>query len=227
MNSPGQLAATARIAVPSVIVPGPKCGATATFVLPPLPFAENALEPCISAQTVHLHYRKHHRGYIDALNARVAGTEFSAMSLTQLVVATAGLPEYASLFDLAAQAWNHAFYWQSLKPLGGSAPAPILLARIESSFGTLEALKAELVAAATAQFGSGWVWLVADGDQLRVVKTANAKNPLTEQMKPLLAIDVWEHAYYLDFQNRRADYVKQVLDQLINWEFANRNLYPG
>jgi Fe-Mn family superoxide dismutase len=167
-------AAIARIAVPSVIVPGPKRGATATFVLPPLPFAENALEPCISAQTVHVHYRKHHRAYIDALNARVAGTEFSAMSLTQLVVATAGLPEQASLFDLAAQAW-----------------------------------------------------LVADGDRLRVVKTANAGNPLTEQLKPLLASDVWEHAYYLDVQNRRADYVKQVLDQLINWEFVNRNLYPG
>jgi Fe-Mn family superoxide dismutase len=169
----------------------------------------------------------HHRGYIDALNALVAGTEFSTMSLTQLVVATAGDAEHSALFNNAAQAWNHAFYWQSLRAPGGSPPAPTLLARIEASFGTLAALKTELAAAATAQFGSGWVWLVADGDRLRVVKTSNAENPLAAQMKPLLAIDVWEHAYYLDVQNRRADYVKQVLDQLINWEFAAHNLHPG
>jgi Fe-Mn family superoxide dismutase len=222
MNPQAQLAVTA-----SPIVPAPKTAVQPTFSLPPLPYAENALEPVISAQTVQLHYRKHHQGYIDALNKLVAGTEFSAMRLTQLVMATAGQPKHATVFNNAAQSWNHAFYWQGMRAPGGGAPPEGLQSRIATSFGTLEALKSEMATAATTQFGSGWVWLVLDGDRLRVVKTANAETPLTAHMKPLLAIDVWEHAYYLDFKNRRDEYIKQVLEQLVNWEFAGRNLLTG
>ena len=205
---------------------GPKVkqAAASVFALPPLPYAENALEPVISGKTVRLHYGKHNKGYVDTLNQLVAGTPFAEMSLRQLVLATAGKPEHAPIFNNAAQAWNHAFYWRSLSPAGGGVPPLALKARIESTFGDLEALKEELGTAATTLFGSGWAWLVLDGAKLRVVKTGNAENPLTAYTKPLLAIDVWEHAYYLDFENKRADYVKRVIDKLINWEFAAENL---
>ena len=195
-----------------------------TFVLPPLPYAEDALEPVISAETVRLHYHKHQQGYIDALNKLVAGTPFADMSLSQLVLATAGKGDHLSIFNNAAQAWNHAFYWSSMQPDGVSAPSAALRSRIDASFGSLGALQAALVSAATAQFGSGWVWLVSDGSRLEVIKTPNAGNPLTMQRQPLLAIDVWEHAYYLDFQNRRADYVSDLYDNLLNWEFASEKL---
>jgi Fe-Mn family superoxide dismutase len=198
--------------------------AASAFCLPPLPYAENALEPVISGKTVRLHYGKHNKGYVDTLNGLVAGTPFAAMSLEQLVLATAGKPENASIFNNAAQAWNHAFYWRSLSPAGGNAPPRALKARIESAFGDLETLKEKLSTAATTQFGSGWAWLVLDGTKLRVVQTGNAQNPLTAYTKPLLTIDVWEHAYYLDFQNKRADYVKAVIEKLINWDFAAENL---
>jgi Fe-Mn family superoxide dismutase len=205
---------------------GPKVkqAAASVFALPPLPYAENALEPVISGKTVRLHYGKHNKGYVDTLNQLVAGTPFAEMSLRQLVLATAGKPEHAPIFNNAAQAWNHAFYWRSLSPAGGGVPPLALKARIESTFGDLEALKEELGTAATTLFGSGWAWLILDGARLRVVKTNNAENPLTAHAKPLLTIDVWEHAYYLDFENKRADYVKRVIDKLINWEFAAENL---
>ena len=198
--------------------------ATQKFVLPPLPYAEDALEPVISAQTVRLHYHRHQQGYIDTLNKLVADTPFADMSLTQLVLAAAGKPDHQAIYNNAAQAWNHAFYWNSMRPDGGSAPSAILRSRIDASFGNLGALQTALVSAATAQFGSGWVWLVSDGSRLEVIKTSNAGNPLTMQRKPLLAIDVWEHAYYLDFQNRRADYVSDLYDNLLNWEFASEKL---
>jgi len=205
---------------------GPKVmqAAATAFALPPLPYAENALEPIISAKTLRLHYGKHNKGYVDTLNQLVAGTPFADMSLKQLVLSTAGKPEHAPIFNNAAQAWNHAFYWRSLSPGGGGVPPLPLKTRIDSTFGDLEALKGELGTAATTLFGSGWAWLVLDGAKLRVVKTGNAENPLTAYTKPLLAIDVWEHAYYLDFENKRADYVKGVIDKLINWEFAAENL---
>ena len=203
----------------------PKVKAAATvFALSPLPYAEDALEPSISARTLRFHYGKHYKGYVDTLNQLVAGTPFAGMSLEQIVLSTASEPEHAAIFHNEAQAWNHAFYWCSLSPRGGGFPPHALKTRVESTFGNLEALKEELGTAATTQFGSGWAWLVLDGAGLRVVKTANADNPLTAHMKPLLVIDVWEHAYYLDFQNRRADYVKEVIDKLINWEFAAENL---
>ena len=194
------------------------------FVLRPLPYAENALEPVISAGTLQLHHGKHHRGYVDTLNRLVKGTPFAGHSLKAVVKAAANVPAQVAIFHNAAQAWNHDFYWQSLKPNGGGLPPPALKKLIDSSFDGLESLKEELSAAATAQFGSGWAWLVLDGAKLRVVKTANGDSPLTTHMKPLLVIDVWEHAYYLDRQNRRAEYVNGVIDTLINWEFAAENV---
>jgi Fe-Mn family superoxide dismutase len=204
---------------------GPKVAqaAATAFTLPPLPYAANALEPVISTRTVRLHYGKHNKGYVDTLNHLVAGTPFAYMSLEQLILCTAGKPEHARIFDNAAQAWNHAFYWRSLTA-GNGAPPRALEACIDSTFGRLEELKQELGSAATTLFGSGWAWLVLDGAKLRVVKTGNAETPLTTHMKPLLAIDVWEHAYYLDFENRRVDYVKRVIEKLINWQFAAENL---
>jgi Fe-Mn family superoxide dismutase len=198
--------------------------AATVFTLPPLPYTENALEQVISAKTLRLHYGKHNKGYVDTLNELVAGTPFADMSLKQVVLSAAGRPEHAPIFNNAAQAWNHAFYWRSLSPEGGGVPPLSLKTRIDSTFGDVEALKKELGTAATTLFGSGWAWLVLDGAKLRVVKTGNAENPLTASMKPLLAIDVWEHAYYVDFENKRADYVKGVIEKLINWKFAAENL---
>jgi len=197
--------------------------AASALVLPPLPYAENALEPIISSKTLSFHYGKHHKGYVDNLNKLIAETDYSELTLDEIIKGTAGRPERASIFNNAAQTWNHTFYWNSLKPNGGGEPPAALLQKIVASFGSLDACKKELAGAAVAQFGSGWAWLVLDGDKLKVVKTANADDPLTMGMKPLLTIDVWEHAYYLDYQNRRVDYANAVLDKLINWEFALQN----
>jgi Fe-Mn family superoxide dismutase len=169
------------------------------------------------------HYGKHHKGYVDNLNKLIAGTEYANLSLEKIITSTAGKPEKTAIFNNAAQTWNHTFYWKSMKPNGGGEPPAALKKRIEAAFGSVEACKKELANAAVSQFGSGWAWLVLDGSVLKVVKTANADDPLTTTMKPLLTIDVWEHAYYLDCQNRRADYVNAVLDKLINWEFALQN----
>jgi Fe-Mn family superoxide dismutase len=189
----------------------------APHALPPLPYAQTALEPVISANTVGFHYHKHHRGYVDAVNKLIAGTSFARLSLDDLIIESAG---HATIFNNAAQAWNHAFYWRSLRPKGGGEPPAALKEKIEASFGSVEACKMEMATAAAKQFGSGWVWLVLDAGMLKVVRTGNAVNPLIEHKKPLLTIDVWEHAYYLDYQNRRSDYVNAVLDKLINWGHA-------
>jgi len=199
-------------------------GSVTQHVLPPLPYADNALDPVISANTIGFHYGKHHKGYVDNLNKLVAGTEFAGMSLEKIIAAAAGRADQAAIFNNAAQIWNHTFYWNSLKPKGGGEPPSALKQQIESSFGGLDACKKELLTAATTQFGSGWAWLVLDAGKLKVVKTGNAETPLTKGVKPLLTIDVWEHAYYLDYQNRRPDYVNAVLDKLINWGFAADNL---
>jgi len=201
-----------------------KIESATAYVLFPLPYAQNALEPVISANTISFHYGKHHKGYVDNLNKLVAGTEFAGLPLEKIITATSGKADKAAIFNNAAQAWNHAFYWNSLTPNGGGEPSAALKAKIEATFGTVDACKKELATAATSQFGSGWAWLVLDGDKLKVVKTSNADSPLTKGMKPLLTIDVWEHAYYLDYQNRRADYINAVLDKLINWSFAADNL---
>lgn len=194
------------------------------FVLPPLPFADNALEPVISANTLSFHYDKHHRGYVNNLNKLIEGTPFAGQSLEQIITATAGHADKAGIFNNAAQVWNHLFYWNSLNPNGGGEPPAALKQKIEEAFGSVEAFKKEFANAAITQFGSGWAWLVQDGTKLAISKTSNADSPLTRNIRPLLTIDVWEHAYYLDFQNRRPDYVNTVIDKLINWEFAVANL---
>jgi superoxide dismutase, Fe-Mn family len=191
--------------------------------LPDLPYAENALEPVITAKTISFHYGKHHKTYVDNLNKFVEGTEFADLPLEKIVTGAAGKPDKVAIFNNAAQIWNHTFFWNSLKPGGGGEPPAALKQKIESAFGSVDTCKKELAGMAVSQFGSGWAWLVLDGGSLKVVKTANADCPLTAGLKPLLTIDVWEHAYYLDYQNRRADYVNAVLDKLINWEFALQN----
>lgn len=193
-------------------------------ILPPLPYAEDALDPVISGRTIGFHYGKHHRGYVDTLNKLIAGTEFANLSLEKLIADTAGKPDKSAIFNNAAQTWNHTFYWRSLRPNGGGEPPSALKQRIEASFGNVDACKKNLAMAATSEFGSGWAWLVEEAGKLKVVKTGNAETPLTKGVKRLLAIDVWEHAYYLDYQNRRADYVNAVLDKLVNWGFAADNL---
>ncbi len=206
-------------AIPAVARP------RATIELPPLPYAENALEPVISAQTIGFHYGKHHRAYVDNVNKMVAGTDLEKASLEQIVAAAAaGGPDKAGLFNNAAQVWNHTFYWNSLTAGGGGKPEGDLLAKIEASFGTFEKLKEELANAGKSQFGSGWAWLVQDGATLKVMKTANAETPITKGLKPLLTLDVWEHAYYLDYQNRRPDYLAALIDKLVSWKFAAANL---
>ncbi|PWH20871.1 MAG: superoxide dismutase [Fe] [Ardenticatenia bacterium] len=191
--------------------------------LPPLPYAENALEPVISATTISFHYGKHHRAYLDNTNKLIAGTELADLSLEDLIRTVAGNPDKVAIFNNAAQTWNHTFYWNSLRPNGGGEPPAALKQAIQAAFGDMEKFKQEFANAAVTQFGSGWAWLVRDGDTLKIVKTGNAETPLVSGMKPLLTIDVWEHAYYLDYQNRRADYVNAVIDKLLNWEFALAN----
>jgi Fe-Mn family superoxide dismutase len=194
------------------------------FTLPSLPYEADALEPVISTETISFHYGKHNRAYVTNLNKLIAGTQYADMPLEKIIVETSGKSEKVGIFNNAAQAWNHKFYWQSLKPKGGGEPPAALRQKIEASFGSVEACKNELAKAADTQFGSGWAWLVLDGDKLKAIKTGNANNPMTDGMKPLLTIDVWEHAYYLDYQNRRADYVKGLIDKLLNWDFADENL---
>lgn len=196
----------------------------AVHVLPPLPYAQSALDPVISANTIALHYGKHHKGYVDTLNKLLAGTELAHLSLEQLITETAGKADKVAIFNNAAQTWNHTFYWRSMRPEGGGEPPAELKLEIESSFGSLDACRKALATAATTQFGSGWAWLVLEGNKLKVVTTGNAETQFMKGVKPLLTIDVWEHSYYLDYQNRRVDYVNAVLDKVINWGFAADNL---
>jgi len=197
---------------------------TGPFTLPALPYADNALDPVISANTLGFHHGKHHQAYVDNLNKAVAGTPFADMKLEAIIAATYGVAERTAIYNNAAQHWNHSFYWRSLKAQGGGEPPAALKQRIEASFGSVDACRKELLTAATTQFGSGWAWLVQDGEKLAVTKTGNADSPLHGGQKPLLTIDVWEHAYYLDYQNRRADYVNAVLGKLLDWGFAAANL---
>lgn len=195
------------------------------FTLPILPYEKTALEPHMSAKTLEFHYGKHHQAYIDNLNKLVAGTGLEKETLEAIIVKTANDPEQAGIFNNAAQAYNHYFFWKGLRPADGIAePEPELLALIEKSFGSLGNFYGEFKTAATGVFGSGWVWLVKDGDSLKIIKTANADNPLAHKLRPLWTLDVWEHAYYLDYQNRRADFIEAVLCNLINWKFIAANL---
>jgi len=191
--------------------------------LPALPYADNALDPIISANTIGFHYGKHHQAYVNKLNAAIEGTDMADMSLVD-IIKKAENEGKGGIFNNAAQVWNHTFYWNSMRPGGGGAPSGKLAGMIDSSFGSYDAFKEKFAATANGQFGSGWAWLVLDGNKLNVVGTPNAETPITGSSKPLLTIDVWEHAYYLDFQNRRPDYSNAVIDKLLNWDFAEQNL---
>jgi Fe-Mn family superoxide dismutase len=196
---------------------------SAPFSLPPLPYADTALEPLISANTLSFHYAKHHKTYVDNLNKLVEGKDLANMSLEEIIMASSGKADMAGVFNNAAQVWNHTFYWNSLKPNGGGKPTGAIAAAIDKDLGGYDKFKTDLSAAAVTQFGSGWAWLVSDAGTLKIVKTGNAEVPLTKGQKPLLTIDVWEHAYYLDYQNLRAKYVETLIDKLLNWDFANQN----
>ncbi len=197
---------------------------SAAITLPPLPYAQNALTPSISENTISFHYGKHHQAYVNNVIKMVAGTEFAAMPLVDIIKKTSGKPDQASLFNNAAQVFNHTFYWNSMKPGGGGEPTGRIRDRILVSFGSYQKFADEFSNAAATQFGSGWAWLVVDGGQLKVVKTSNADTPVARDIKPLITIDVWEHAYYLDYQNRRPDYIQAYISKLLNWDFAEKNL---
>jgi Fe-Mn family superoxide dismutase len=195
------------------------------FKLAPLPYAEDALEPAISRRTVEFHYHKHHQTYVDTLNKLVEGTQFVDMPLEQIVRATAGARDEAThkIFNNAGQVWNHDFYWRSLGPKPVK-PDGALMKAIERDFTSIEELTKQLAEAGKEQFGSGWAWLVSKNGKLAIEKTANAENPMARGTNCLLTIDVWEHAYYLDYQNARAKYLETVLSKLIDWDFALENL---
>lgn len=195
------------------------------FTLPDLPYAKDALAPHISSETLDFHHGKHHNAYVNNLNGLVDGTDLASKSLEDVIRATAGVADKVGVFNNAAQIWNHTFYWQSMRPNGGGAPSGQLAEMIDRDFGSLDGFKDAFAKAGATQFGSGWAWLVLKDGRLEVRKTLNAETPLTEAgVTPLLTMDVWEHAYYLDFQNRRPDYISTFLDHLINWEFAAENL---
>jgi Fe-Mn family superoxide dismutase len=194
------------------------------FTLPELPYAPTALEPYISANTFSFHHGKHHAAYVTNLNKLIEGTELADKSLEEIVLASAGDASKAGIFNNAAQVWNHTFYWSSMKPGGGGAPTGALAEKINADFGSFDKFKEEFKNAGVTQFGSGWAWLVLDSGTLKVTKTLNAENPMTKGQIPLLTMDVWEHAYYLDFQNRRPDYAQTFIDNLINWDFVAENL---
>ncbi len=196
-----------------------------SFELPVLPYADTALEPHISANTLGFHHGKHHNTYVVNLNNLVKGTDFEGKSLEEIMTATAGDASKAGVFNNAAQIWNHTFYWNSMAPNGGGKPTGDLAAKIDADLGGYDAFVEAFKTAGATQFGSGWAWLVLNAEgKLEVVKTLNADCPLTDGKTPLLTMDVWEHAYYLDFQNRRPDYIATFLEKLINWEFAAKNL---
>ena len=197
---------------------------SAPFTLPALPYPDDALAPVISAQTISFHYGKHHKAYVDNLNKLTDGTEFAALSLVDVIKKTAGQADKAALFNNAAQIWNHTFFWESLTPNGGGKPTGKIAELIERDLGGYDKFKADFANAALTQFGSGWAWLVVEGGKLSIRKTGNAETPLSGAATPLLTIDVWEPAYYIDYQNRRADFVAAVIDKLIDWNRANARL---
>ena len=189
------------------------------FELPPLPYAQDALAPHISGNTLSFHYGKHHQAYMDKLKAAIEGKPEADQSLDELVLSASG-----GVFNNAAQVWNHSFYWNSMKPQGGGDPSGELLSAIERDFGSVSDFKQQFSQAAATHFGSGWAWLVSANGKLEIVDTHDADNPLRHGKTPLLTIDVWEHAYYLDYQNARPNYIKAYVEHLVNWDFAAENL---
>ncbi|WP_028321639.1 superoxide dismutase [Desulfatiglans anilini] len=195
-----------------------------TITLPDLPFSKDALSPAISATTLDFHHGKHHQTYVANLNKLLEGTDLAGKTLENIIEKTAGSPDRAGIFNNAAQVWNHTFYWHSMKPGGGGSPSGAAAQKIQSDFGGYDAFAKQFKDAALTQFGSGWAWLVLGEGKLAVMKTSNADTPIAHGLKPLLTVDVWEHAYYLDYQNRRGDYVDAFIQKLINWDFVNTNL---
>jgi len=193
------------------------------FELPALPFAKDALAPHISSTTLDFHHGKHHNTYVVNLNNLIADTDLADKSLEDIMKATAGDASKAGIFNNAAQVWNHTFFWNSLSPKGGGAPTGALAEAINDAFGSLDGFKEAFKTAGLTQFGSGWAWLVARDGKLEIAKTPNAECPLTDGATPIITCDVWEHAYYLDFQNRRPDFLDTFLNDLINWDFASAN----
>jgi Fe-Mn family superoxide dismutase len=189
------------------------------FTLPPLPYEKSALAPHISAKTLDFHYDKHHRSYLEKLKKAIEGTDQAKQELVDIIIGSEG-----GVFNNAAQVWNHTFFWHSMRPGGPSTPTEELTAAIKRDIGSIDVVKRQLAEAASGHFGSGWAWLNINADgKLEVTSTPNAVNPLVAGHVPLLTIDVWEHAYYLDFQNRRAEYVQGVVDHLLDWQFASQN----
>jgi len=189
-----------------------------THTLPPLPYADDALEPVISAETIDYHYGKHHQAYVTNLNNLVPGTEFENATLEEIILKSDG-----GIFNNAAQVWNHTFYWNGLSPKGGGEPGDALAEAINAAFGSFEGFKDAFTQSAVGNFGSGWTWLVKNGDgALEIVNTSNAANPMRDGMKPLLTIDVWEHAYYIDYRNARPKYLQEIWS-LVNWDFVAKN----
>ncbi len=194
------------------------------FELPDLPYPHDALEPYVSAETLNYHHGKHHATYVDKLNGLLANAQLSGKSLEEIILATADDPERKGIFNNAAQVWNHSFYWNCLSPNGGGEPKGDLAAKMEADFHGFENFRSEFRAAAVGQFGSGWAWLVLDNGKLRITTTPNAEPPMVRGQHALLTCDVWEHAYYLDYQNRRPDYVDMFLEKLVNWDFVAHQL---
>ncbi len=194
-----------------------------TISLSNLPYERNALEPYLSAETLSYHYDKHHRGYVEKLNALIESTPFEGLSLEEIIVRARETAEI-EILNNASQVWNHAFLWESMSPNGGFKPTGRIMEMIENDFGDIESFKERFRRAALGQFGSGWAWLVMDGQNLRILTTGNADSPVGTDMVPLLTLDVWEHAYYIDYRNERARYVDAFLDRLINWRFAEANM---
>lgn len=193
------------------------------FELPDLPYAKDALQPHISANTFDFHHGKHHNTYVVNLNNMTADTDMASMSLEDIMKATAGDASKAGIFNNAAQVWNHTFFWNSMSPNGGGAPTGAIAGAIDEAFGSFDAFKEAFKTAGMTQFGSGWAWLAAKDGKLEIVKTPNAECPLTDGYTPIITCDVWEHAYYLDYQNRRPDFLEAFLNNLVNWDFANAN----
>lgn len=191
------------------------------ILLPDLPYPKNALEPYISARTLEFHHGKHHQAYVDNANKLLPEMVLLNETMESVIEKTSADSSKVGIFNNVAQVWNHTFYWNCMKPNGGGQPTGNIAVRIKDTWGSFEKFAEEFKNAGMTQFGSGWAWLVLEQDSLKIVKTGNADNPLTHGQKPLLTVDVWEHAYYLDYQNRRAEYLNTFVDKLINWDFVN------
>jgi superoxide dismutase, Fe-Mn family len=206
--------------IPDCLKSPPK-GEKMLINLPELPYKKNALEPFISAETLSFHHDKHHAAYVEKLDGLINGTELAEETLENIIKKTAGDSSKSAIFNNAAQVWNHSFYWKCMTPNGGGSPTGAIAGKIEFDFGSYKKFAEEFKNSAMSQFGSGWAWLVLRDEKLEITKTSNADTPILKGLKPLLTIDVWEHAYYLDFQNKRAEYVDIFIQNLINWKFVN------